>query len=171
MATREKTAIQPAKAHSSTTSPAHLEDAEYEYLRNLMLEYVRSIDRNEIYTLGAAAVTMGFSLSSTNQAIAIGSALIPFVLILLAYSRYRGIATMCGTITDFMLERERVNRSIIWSSYQREVGAGSSLRKNRMLLWKALIAGSAIFLVFRVATATSETGAAPSDVRVEISSR
>ena len=129
---------------------AHLETSEYEYCRNLMLQYVQSIDRNEIYTLGAVAVTIGFSLSSTNPAVAIGSAIVPPVLILLSYWRYRGIASMCHAITEFMLRREDGNPSIEWSSYQRSTQAGTELRVTRKRLWWALTVGCIAFLLFQI---------------------
>jgi hypothetical protein len=148
--------LQPADPIAASDLRAHLEQAEYEYCRNLLLQYVQSIDRNEIYTLSAVAITMGFSLSSTNRTVAIGSSLVPAALVTLAYLRYRGIAKMCGTITEFLIAREKDNPSINWSTHQRTTSAGTELRISRKRLWWGLTIGCFAFIVFQIGTVDSD---------------
>ena len=125
---------------------------EYAHTRQLIIENIRSMDRNEVYTLGAVALTMAFSLSASRADIAIGSAVIPLALTYVARLRYLGIGIMIRTLNDFTRRKEQLNSSISWTTFQREVGAGRELRRNRFLFWRALLIGSAAFLVFQVAS-------------------
>jgi hypothetical protein len=108
------------------------------------------MDRNEVYTLGAVAVTIGFSLSTPSDAVAVCSAMIPIALTYIARLRYVGIGIMVRSLNNFMVQKEASNRSISWNSYQREAGAGAKLRSNRFLFWRVLMFGSAAFLLIRV---------------------
>jgi hypothetical protein len=97
----------------------HLGAEEYQHCRELMLENIRAMDRNEIYTLGAVAVTTGFSLSSTSDAVAFGSAFIPLALTWIARLRYIGLGNFVRSINDYLREMEFLNPSIGWTTFQR----------------------------------------------------
>jgi|tagenome__1003787_1003787.scaffolds.fasta_scaffold20988451_7 hypothetical protein len=138
-------------AGSATAASPDLSAEEYRHCRELLLENVRSMDRNEIYTLGAVAVTMVFSLTATNPAVAIGSAMIPLALSYMARLRYMGIGIMTRTLNTFMVRMVKANPSISWTTFERSAKAGKFLRENRVFFWYVLMGGSAVFLAARIA--------------------
>jgi len=149
MAVRKRPAAQE-QIGADTAPPTDLSVEEYNHCRELLLENVRAMDRNEVYTLGAVGATVVFSLAATNAVVAAASAAIPLALSIVARLRYRSIGIMTRVLNSYVAQLEKANPSIGWTTFHRKRKAGVSLRENRVMLWQWLMWGSAAFLVFRL---------------------
>jgi len=134
---------------------------EYKGCRDLFLENVRAMERNEIYSLGAIGAVMVYAVSATDPRIAIPSSLIPLAISVIGKMRYIGFGITAGSLNSYIQKLEAEHDDIGWTTFQRANATGSYLRKSRFLLWRWLFWGSAVFAVLVISQALISTFGLP----------
>ena len=125
-----------------------LRPEEYKRCWDLFIENIKAVERNEIYAVGAIAAVMGFSLSSHEPLVSIGSSLVAILIAYLGRMRYVGFGIIAGALNAYIQETEQQARIIGWVTYQRQADVGGHLRRMRFLLWKVLLASTTAFALF-----------------------
>lgn len=140
---------------------ADLASEEYQSCRNLFLENVRAIERNEIYCIGASAVVIVFALAQQALATALPAAFVPLFVNILGRMRFIGFGIIASTLNDYLQKLEEADASIGWVSFQRGQQAGGPLQRSRFLLWRMLIGLSAVFPIVVILQALLRIQATP----------
>jgi hypothetical protein len=118
---------------------------EYKSCRDLFLENVRAMERNEIYALGAIGAVMVYAISASDPWVAIPSSLIPLAIAVIGRMRYLGFGITAKALNSYLEQVEKEQDGIGWICFQRGTDAGGYLRQSRFLLWRVLVMAACTF--------------------------
>lgn len=125
---------------------------EYVQCWGLLLENIRAIERNELYSIGAIAGVMAFSISLKNPMLAMASSAITLFISYLGRMRYFGFGVTAGALNEYILSVEGSADRVGWVGFQRSREVGKRLRDMRFFLWKVIILVSWTFVALLAAT-------------------
>lgn len=125
---------------------------EYKSCRELILKNIEIMEKNEIYAIGACAALFVFSLQTPDHLVSVVTGWLPLIIVILGWLRFFSLDYVIKRINGYLVEVERDNPPLRWTTYYRANNQPKVLKWARNLLWLALGAttlAGAIYLTVR----------------------
>jgi lysylphosphatidylglycerol synthetase-like protein (DUF2156 family) len=135
--------------HHAVSEAKDVSDAllveEYKSCRELLKINIDIIEKSEVYSVGAAAATVVYCLSSTVEIVSKTACWLPLVISLLGLVRFVGIDATINKINNHLVNIEAAYPKISWTQFYREQNTFKILKYSRYLIWAILTICSAAF--------------------------
>ena len=118
--------------------PQDLSVENFKVCRELIVENIRIMERNETYVVGAVAAIIGFGIAQQDRTIFIIHALVAAVVVALGALRFAGLhhVIQLGDEYSRIVEKELATK-VRWATYYQEHTHGT-LGKSRLAFWIVL---------------------------------